>query len=475
MSSGLFILIDSDAEPTNDSALGTLMYTCVHCQDTMNSNRTYSTIEKLHSHYASAHLVANHSVKVLPFQFYVSEIVKCYYCSKIGNYAEIRDHHKNAHSLKDPLGMVLLSDTKACALCNSDDNDLVNHFKSVHKIINKATVYNPICMSDQMVEQLLTINVDNRLHMKVSRLANSNDQTIHIICWKCDKLLVAEDFMHHMKSHSYSLKCTDCNFISADIKEHVKHAATVHNTIKTVDDICRTFSDILKRKYFETKILFGNGLVLVKHNLLGTRMNDSREFGCLIKELMEAKKSPQSKHEPIVVIDDDDEPKQISPIDELDKQTRHLDCVQISDFPNDAQTNVLKLFLEYTELLECPLNEDDVDNVYRLDGNRAHLIVKLKTDEAKEQLLQCAAEKVIESGHLVKLRSGEESKPIKVENFLTPWYKQMNEIAMEARKSGKILCFWINKGGMAVKRTKNAPPTFVWSAEQLITFINHDA
>lgn len=445
------------------------MFTCVHCQDKENSNRTYSTIERLHKHYASAHLVTNHSDKVLPFQFYVSEIVKCYYCSKIGNYAEIRDHHKNNHSLKDPLGMVLLSDTKACALCNSDDNDLVNHFKLVHKIINKAHVYNPMCMSNQMVKQLLTINVDNRFQMKVSRC--SNDQNIHIICWKCDKLLVAEDFMQHMKSHSNSLKCTDCKFISADIREHVKHAATVHNTIKTVDDICRTFSDILKQKYFETKILFGNGLVLVKHNLLGTRMNDSREFGCFIKELMEAKKSPQSKHEPIVI--NDDEQEQTSPIDELDKQTRLLDCVQISNFPNDGQTNVFKLFLEYTELLECPLNVDDVDKVYRLDGNRSHLIVKFKTDEAKEQILQSAAEKVIESGHLVDLPSGEESKPIKVENFLTPWYKQMNKIAMDARKSGNILCFWINEGGMAVKRTKNAPPTFVWSAEQLITFLNH--
>lgn len=472
----------------------------MHCQDKENSNRTYLSIERLYKHWQSAHSAAvNHSLNVLPFQFYVSEIVKCYYCSKIGNYAEVRNHHKNNHSLIDPLGMVLLNDTKACALCNSNDNDLINHFKLVHNIINKANVFNPICMSDEIVDHLLAIkihkklrcercpkvcqtqdeiamhyvNAHNGLQIKVSKC--SSDKSIHVICSYCDKLLATDDFMEHIRNHSNSMKCADCKFSSANINEHVKHAASVHNTVKTINDICLAFSDMLKRKYFETKILFGNGLVLVKHNLLGTGMNDSREFGCFIKELMEAKKSHQIKSEPIVV-HNDNEHKETSPIDELAEQTKLLDCVQISDFPNDGKTNVLKLFMQYTELLECPLNVDHVDKVYRMDNNnnRGHLIVKFKTDEAKEKILQSAAEKEIESGYLVDLPLGEESKPIKVENLLTPWYKNMNQIALEARKAGKIVCFWINEGGMAVKRTKNASPTFVWSAEQLITFINHD-
>lgn len=475
------------------------MYSCVHCQDKENSTRTYSTIERVYKHWISAHsAVTSNSVKVLPFQFYVSEIVKCYYCKKNGNCAEIRAHHKNRHSSKDPYGMVLLNDTKACALCNSKDDDLVNHFKVVHNIINKAHVFNPICMSDQMVDHLLAIkihekiicdrcsrvyqtedelamhylNAHNGLQMKVSRC--SSDTSIHVICWYCDKLLAANHFMQHIRSHSNAMKCSECNFISADINEHVKHAATIHKTIKTFDDIYLAFSDILKRKYFETKILFGNGLVLVKHNLLGTRWNDSREFGCFIKELMESNKNHKLKSEPIININND-KPDETSPIDELDKQTRILDCLEISNFPDDGKTNVLKMFLQYTELLECPLNVNDVDKVYRMDGNRDHLIVKIKTDGAKEQILQSAAEKEIDPGYLVDLPKGRESKPIKVDNLLTPWYKKMNQIALDARMAGKILCFWINEGGMAVKRTKNAPPTFVWSAEQLITFINHDA
>lgn len=468
----------------------------MHCQDMVNTNRTYSSIERLYKHWTSAHSAVNNLKKVLPFQFYVSELIKCYYCSKIGNYVELRDHHKYNHSLESPLGMVLVNDTKACALCNSNDTDMVNHFKLVHNIINKAHVYNPICISDKVVNQLLAIkihkkfmcehcpsvcqtqdeiamhylNAHNGLQMKVSKCIS--DKSIHIICWYCNILLAGKEFMQHIRRHSNAMKCVECKFKSADINEHVKHAASVHNTIKTIDDICLEFSDQLKRKYFETKILFGNGLVLVKHNLLGTKMNDSRLFGMLIKELMETKKSHQSKSEPNVI--NDDEQEETSPIDELDKQTRLLDCVQISNFPNDDKTNVLTLFLQYTELLECPLNVDDVDKVYRLDGNRSHLIVKFNTNEAKEKLLQSATEKDIESGHLVDLPSSGQSKLIKVENFLTPWYKEMNRLAFDARKAGKILCFWINEGGMAVKRTKNTPTTFVWSAEQLITFINDD-
>lgn len=464
-----------------------------------NSNRTYSSIERLYKHWISAHsAVTNQSVKVFPFQFYVSEFVKCYYCTKIGNYAEIRDHHKNEHSLKDPYGMVLLNDFKACALCNSNDDDLINHFKMVHKIINNARVFNPICISDQVVDHLLAIKIHEQikcerctriyqtedemalhylnehlgLQMKASRC--SGDKSIQAICWYCDKSLAANDFMQHIRSHSNSMKCTECKFVSADINEHVKHAASIHKKVKTFDDICLVFSDILKQKYFETKILFGNGLVLVKHNLLGTRMNDSREFGRFIKELMESKRSYKLKCEPIV-INNNVEAKETSTIDELDKQTQILDCIEIFDFPNDATTNDLTLFLQYAELLECPLNVHDVDKVYRMNGNQSHLIVKFKTNEAKEQILQSATEKQIESGHLVALPSGEESKPIMVESFLTPWYKKMNRIALDAKKAGKILCFWINEGGMAVKRTKDAHPTFVWSPEKLITFVNRDA
>lgn len=92
---------------------------------------------------------------------------------------------------------------------------------------------------------------------------------------------------------------------------------------------------------------------------------------------------------------------------------------------------------------------------------------------AKWGILQSAGDNQIESGDLVDLSSGGESKPIQVENCVTPWYQKTNQIALEARKAGQIRNFSINEGGMVVHRTANAPPTFVWSTEQLITFIDN--
>lgn len=455
-------------------------FSCAHCVNQSDFNNNFQTIEKVHKHWISYH---NRSKSPKPFQFYVSEIVKCYYCSLYGSYNQMHKHHRKAHPL-NPFGIVNQSNKKRCAICDSEWKDMIKHFNGCHKEINDANVFNPMCISNDKIKQLLEIDVSGKRYCnyctksfelksdlikhytndhneKWFGLINNKTTTLNdmiVSCTKCDKNILNNDYIQHIECHSFRLKCFDCTVKSSNLIELVTHSEMVHGKIDTLNDYISLLSDQLKLVYFETKIYFENGLILVKHNLLATDWNDSPNFGQFITKYIQTKRT-----ECHALIEQRNN-------DELKMQKSYLNSV-IVNLPIDVHRDDKPLFLAYCDIVDFKLNANDIKEIKRL--NDEQLIVDLMENAKKEELLQIAQEYPIDSGDFIRLPPNVQSKSIKIESYLTEWYRDMQQIASNARKTKNLLCFWINENGMAVRRTSNCAVTYVLSKKQLIDYIKN--
>lgn len=223
-----------------------------------------------------------------PFQFNISRMVKCFHCDHTGYYHQLKAHHREMHSMHQTFGVVSLSDSNVCATCDMKlGHDMLNHMKELHKIIGQTESFDPFCLSDEILNELMKI--DMRSHHR--HHINADSTVSSILCPHCSESLQSNNYMDHLKSHSNKLKCISCNFNSTDFVEMVEHDKKMHHEPDSLKKACEKLKDSLKKSYFETKVVFDNGLALIKHNLLGTKLNDSLEYGQALKEFIKNKKA----------------------------------------------------------------------------------------------------------------------------------------------------------------------------------------
>lgn len=75
----------------------------------------------------------------------------------------------------------------------------------------------------------------------------------------------------------------------------VTHDKQSHGVMNSFEYRCMQFKNRLIRNYLKTKVVFGNGLVLTKQNLLNTKYDDSKQFDVFIEALIKIKKERRSR------------------------------------------------------------------------------------------------------------------------------------------------------------------------------------
>lgn len=303
------IFVDNNKNPRPNEVVqfdSNLIYYCAHCRDASKlSSWAYMSVEDVHSHWI---LIHSNSPIPRPFHFYAVELVSCLHCRLMSSFEEIKNHQKLVHP-DEPLVITNVLNLRKCGLCDYTNDDLAQHLKTEHELVLRMDAFNPTRFSQDILNQLLYTTIHKKFKCKYcdvmfeTRLDIQNhtcteqkmplsfkmvpDQlTVKIVAECCQSVLYLEDFLEHVatSNHPFPGTCSKCTFQTTDLYEYVNHQVEVHQMAKSADEM---FRRLLQTRFWSTKVIFGNGLVLSKHNLLGTEFDDSKPFEWVINSLLD--------------------------------------------------------------------------------------------------------------------------------------------------------------------------------------------
>lgn len=249
-----------------------------HCHSSNSYNcYAFETIENVYGHWLSNH---TEFPTAKPFLFNVVVMVGCYYCNYSGYYDLLKKHHANNHA-NAPFVVVRQKNRQECAMCYYSGANIVNHFQQIHENDLQAGIYNPVCYSQEMLANILAIDI----HKK------------HRCCY-CGDIFETE---HEIKMHSFEKHPTQnesfvygndlqpndishiiCGLCDTRI-EPADYLAHVRVEIGILREHRQIFANFLK-----TKMVFGNGLVAFKQNLIQSPYDDSSRVQALIQRILNA-------------------------------------------------------------------------------------------------------------------------------------------------------------------------------------------
>lgn len=239
-----------------------LIYYCGHCVDS-----AYENAEEVYKHWRITHKRGEH---MKPFRFRVAPLAKCQFCDTCSTFQGLKKHHAEQHSINHFIIENLLDRSK-CGLCFADCSDgFTKHFENNHRLVLETNVLDPIVLPDDLLKKLRNLS----LHKKRK-------------CKHCDDIFESSDefYKHHDHQHrshkerserfhdneSIHLICSCCN-------EKLKQDELIqHLTERKIA--------LLEKFYWDAKVVFGNGLVVNKHNLLGTKLDESHTLNTLIEKM----------------------------------------------------------------------------------------------------------------------------------------------------------------------------------------------
>lgn len=294
-----------------------IKYRCVHCQDVNQWIETFNAIKDVYAHWLSWHTDPSN---VKPFQYFVVEYAACFHCSEAGTCFELIKHHKDCHQT-EPFAIVNQCDRKKCALCPYYGTGIIAHFAVQHRFLLKTQSMRhlrsaniPFRLNNAAVEKHLEKRLHKKLkcgccntvfeterelrdhHTKCHKISKMtikefyDNNNTHLICNCCHIKIDRNLYLGHVETHAFNFKCYHCKFMSSDMIELVKHDKQAHGLMNSFDYRCMQFKNRLKRDYLKTRVIFGNGLVLTKQNLLTTKYDDSKQFDVFVDTLLKIKK-----------------------------------------------------------------------------------------------------------------------------------------------------------------------------------------
>lgn len=282
-----------------------LVFFCATCRDDNTSTSlAYSSVEDVHNHWLVSHTGSTDSKS---FQFQAILFVMCAHCKFISSFEEVQRHSKEAHPY-EPLAISSVLDQKACALCDYTGNNLGHHMKTRHELILRTDTKNPQRFTEDTLDKLLNVDAHSKFkcdhcggvfesqdaiqahstsqHQMSSSYTKFFDKhNIKLIAGCCEATLDLPDFLDHLADpkHRVDAICSKCNFQTSETFEFVNHQVEAHQMTKDADSLYRR---VLQTRFWATKVIFGNGLVVSKHNLLDTEYDDSKPFEMLIETLL---------------------------------------------------------------------------------------------------------------------------------------------------------------------------------------------
>lgn len=297
-------------EPATKTTDESLMYCCVHCQEKNNHSALFNSIEDVYGHWLTTH---TDMPNVLPFRFYVMEPMVCYHCGLISTFLGLKAHFATKHP-NESIALHHHSNRKKCAICPYIGDLMTQHFENEHKLIVQSDVFNPICLTEECLNRLMAVNIHKktkciqcddtfetdpelrahltRSHPTVKQDSQNrfSDQNVVVYVDCCQVKLTPINYLNHFLYHIMNFNCSSCSFSAQTISDIVCHEAHMHNRIDTVMERCAMYLDLAQLHHLRTKILFGNGLVLINQNLLNTHFDDSRQCETLLKQMIDSEK-----------------------------------------------------------------------------------------------------------------------------------------------------------------------------------------
>lgn len=341
----------------------------------------------------------------------------------------------------------------------------------------------------------------------------------YVICDHCSSKVDGTKFFMHIEKHPSIFECSKCPYKTGLLIDLVAHEKDEHRK-NSLNYHCMEFAEHLKKQFLNSKVIFGNGLVLINHNFKNTIYDDSHQFNAFIERLVGKIKmkftrmtattttvDAAGKHKagsassrPSSVasssnasetaierlrshsIDSHRNPFRVSTLNdrgessstemtELQKQNQLDNNLSIVGLPLLRDDNVLEMFLAFCKKIKAKLSPNDVVDIYRDGGINDAVIVKFTNYELKNMVRNYAQVRQVWTNELVELPAGEVATKVYTNLHTTRYYCKMLNIAREARKTDSLFSYYLCKRGLAVRRTEHSTERIVLSTSELINYI----
>ncbi|XP_055305062.1 uncharacterized protein LOC129569882 [Sitodiplosis mosellana] len=437
-----------------------VVFACFYC----HSQPSYfvDTFSEVFNHWQQSHGAS-------PFRFFAVGMAACFYCGKVDVFPNLQGHHKHQHN-KEVFVVVDRRDRSKCGLCQKDfsASEMVVHFKSQHDPCLLMGINSPVCFTQHEIEQLMSINPGRKLPAPVG-----------FMCGHCNVTKKTNEisFLQHIEQDAFQYKCTICTDVGKSIQEIAHHEETVHNLKNPAAKHANGLLGRLERYHLRTRIIFNNGLVLFKHNVLHTKFDDRSEFWPIRERLVKQKYTESSK--PTTKIDVT-LPSTRIPFayrNELNRQRTYRNNLCIRGITTISSDEVLrKIFANICIAMEMDTgsSSDGIDSIFQRAGK--DIIVRFKKWELKKNILKqwdqmSTVDKLVKLKPLKLIEPKIDLAAIEVQNDLTDFFRLLWQDAQEAKDKQQIYSFWISENGLSLKCTFKSKSEIIWSKSDLIKAI----
>lgn len=239
---------------------------CLYCD-----HITFPSIRNVYSHWRLAHL--NHR----PFKFSIAGLAVCGHCHLEGTYQTLQIHFNEQHPGLDRT-FVDLVNRKMCAICDYTGEDMIEHFRTQHDL---SILDNPIRLSSTAFQEGHSFDVDC---FAIESASENRNGIVHMICGCCQENIKPDEYFEHFLQKMRPFVCLSCKFQTTNLYAIANHEVVRHNA--NVDVVAW-----IKRWIFSwfwlSKVVFNNGFVVNKFNLLNTVYDDSDTFEVIARALLQ--------------------------------------------------------------------------------------------------------------------------------------------------------------------------------------------
>lgn len=467
----------------------------------MSNESNSDNIENIYSHWLKSHAQQ-------PFQFYACEYALCNYCVFVGTFIELKNHHQIEHPNKP----IVLVNRSRCALCLSDGENLKQHFQKEHKNIQDLNVFGPICVSKETLKKLLTIDIYKkreclqcfavfdtpeamRIHHETIHAGSdlnfgelTNKRNRHLICNYCKTKIRCSHYLRHIETHLYEFKCLEmeCDFRAHRLSELIFHDQKNHEK-STVYYNCGQYHDDLTEDFLKTKFVFGNGLVLNKQSLIGTKYDDFDAFKQFLHDLIR-----KEKKDFLELAHGHDESDNLSDVSdsslfesgssvvsshqathdfygkEWSEQKKLMNNVLINGIPYIKNENLYAICIDLCQKLGSRITYRDIVQVYRSTSIR--IIVIFRNYEDKIEILGSIENKGggIWADRFMTIPTGIRPKFVIIDHQMTGYFSKMENIAWIAKQNRNIYSYRLTADGFVVRRSKHDFERIIHSVDEIL-------
>lgn len=489
-------------EPDHDG----MKFYCTHCQDANFRNDVYDNVQEVHNHWHMKH------AKWAPFQFYVGYSCICIVCKERIRISEIKNHFQLFHP-KQQFGMANRLDENKCAICEYSGNHLAEHFLGSHQIVIEGNLFNPMRLTKDDLNYLSNIEVHKKYRCKYCeqifetkheakchkcQYANgeleefSDKRPPYFECGLCGCHIMQRSQLkrHFAKEHDF--ECWNCDLVEENLDALIVH----HNEAHSGLSMEKTKFEMGKA-YFQSKIIFGNGLIL--NNANGLHATDSeydkiqdffasqsstplsidkiptatcRELNAMATpeqlakdNFIENNKQTESNAmaTPELFAEDDltEKKKQI----ELENQKKLITSVIVCGIIADNDHEFQDAFLKLCKHIEVSIDSDDIQNIKILSSKT--VVVKFRERPKKELLVNAPQLKGLKSDDFLQLPPGRKPEPIYVNPSFSKIYKKIDTKARAYFKKKRIHSYRIGSQGYTVKMVQGGKEHHIRSVKEL--------